>query len=49
LGNNHGSREAYTPASALIDDARETDEIFTVLMGDGRRTRRKFIEDTRWM
>jgi DNA gyrase/topoisomerase IV subunit B len=37
--------EARTLLQVRIDDAVETDEIFTVLMGDQVEPRRKFIED----
>jgi DNA gyrase subunit B len=37
--------EARTLLQVKIDDAVETDEIFTVLMGDQVEPRRKFIED----
>jgi DNA gyrase subunit B len=44
LGNDHESRDAHA-LQVRIDDAVETDEIFTVLMGDQVEPRRKFIED----
>jgi DNA gyrase subunit B len=37
--------ETRTLLQVRIDDAVETDEIFTVLMGDQVEPRRKFIED----
>jgi DNA gyrase subunit B len=37
--------EKRTLLEVRIDDAVETDEIFTVLMGDAVEPRRKFIED----
>jgi DNA gyrase subunit B len=37
--------ETRTLLQVRIDDAVETDEIFTVLMGDAVEPRRKFIED----
>src|SRR5258705_1171316 len=37
--------EKRTLLQVRIDDAVETDEIFTVLIGDAVETRRKFIED----
>jgi DNA gyrase subunit B len=37
--------EKRTLLQVRIDDAVETDEIFTVLMGDAVEPRRKFIED----
>ena len=37
--------ERRTLLQVRIDDAVETDEIFTVLMGDAVEPRRKFIED----
>ena len=39
------SAETRTLLQVRIDDAVETDEIFTVLMGDAVEPRRKFIED----
>ncbi len=44
LGNDDESRKR-TLLEVRIDDAVETDEIFTVLMGDAVEPRRKFIED----
>src|SRR5207253_470121 len=38
--------DTRTLLQVRIDDAVETDEIFTVLMGDQVEPRRKFIEDT---
>jgi DNA gyrase subunit B len=37
--------EKRTLLEVRIDDAVETDSIFTVLMGDAVEPRRKFIED----
>ena len=37
--------EKRTLLQVKVDDAVETDEIFTVLMGDQVEPRRRFIED----
>jgi DNA gyrase subunit B len=37
--------DSRTLLKVSIDDAVETDEIFTILMGDAVEPRRRFIED----